>query len=195
MVRSRRELERLGRVYREAHNGFLPDRVRRSGKKSRRKAREALGDGVGVLARLAMLGPDLVHVTIHLDALGLGDLEHESNLYTHDAVNRIKARTLELFTGSFWARLEVGREARRLHVHGLMHESPSMVHHAEPVTDLGRIAEYLSKCQVPADDFSTGIFLEARAEAFKAGKPRLPKTSWFRGIPSGRAALRVIEPK
>jgi hypothetical protein len=195
MARSRRDLERMGRVFREAHNGFLPDRVRRSGRKSRRKAREALGDGVGVLARLAMLGPDLVHVTVSLEALGLGDLEHESNLYAHDAVDRIKARTLELFMGAFWARLEVGREARRLHLHVLMHELPPVAHHAEPVTDLGRIAEYLSKCQVPADDLSTGIFLEARAEAFKAGKPRLPKTSWSRGIPSGRAALRVIEPK
>jgi hypothetical protein len=195
MARSRRELERAGRVYREAHNGFLPDRVRRSGRKSRRKAREALGDGVGILARLAMLGPDLAHVTVHLEALGLGDLEHESNLYVHDTVDQIKARTLELFTGAFWARLEVGREARKLHLHALMHELPPVAHHAEPVTDLGRIAEYLSKCQVPADDLSTGVFLEARAEAFKAGKPRLPKTSWSRGIPSGRAALRVIEPK
>lgn len=186
MAQSRRELERLGRAYRDAHNGFSPDRVRRSGRKSRRKAQEALGDGMGVLARLAMCGPGLSHVTIHLGALGLGELEHESNLYNHDAVDRIKARTLELFAGAFWARLEVGRESRRLHLHVLTHELPSIAHHAESVTDLGRIAEYLNKCQVPADDLSTGIFLDARAENRKLGHKNLPRTSWSRGVPSGR---------
>ena len=180
-----RDLERRGREYRLTHNGFLPDRVRRSGWKSRTKAQGALGDGVGFLARLAMLGPDLVHVTVHLEALGLGDLEHESNLYAHDSIARIKARTLELFTGPFWTRLEAGRESRRLHLHALMHELPSIVHHVKLVTDLGKIVEYLQKCQVPGDDLSAGIFLEAKAQNRKAGRKSLPFTSWSRGIPDG----------
>jgi hypothetical protein len=197
MARSR-DLERIGREYRNHPKNTkhrLPDRVRRSGRKEQRKAKQLLGDGAGILARLAMLGPDLAHLTVSLAALDLAHLEDESNLYVHDAVQQIKARTLEVFTGPFWAKLEVGREVRKLHLHILAHELPPITHHAEPVLDLGRIVAYLAKCQTPSDDLAAGVFLVARAEAFKAGIPRLPKTSWSRGIPSGRVACRVIEPK
>jgi hypothetical protein len=198
MARSRRDLERIGREYRNRPkntNHVLPDRVRRSGRKEQRKAAKLLGDGAGILARLSMCGPGLVHITISLAALDLAHLEHEENLYAHDAVGWIKTKTLELFTGPFWARLEVGREARKLHLHVLAHESPPVTHHAEPVHDLGRMAAYVAKTQTPSDDLAAGVFLVARVEAFKAGKPRLPKTSWSRGIPSGRADCRSIEPE
>lgn len=198
MARSRRDLERIGREYRNRPKNIhhaLPDRVRRSGKKEERKAAKLLGDGVGILSRLFTCGPGLVHIIVSLAALDLAHLEHEPNLYAHDAVGRIKAKTFELFSGPFWARLEVGREARKLHLHVLAHESPPVTHHAEPVLDLGRMAAYLAKTQTPSDDLAAGVFLVARVEAFKAGKPRLPKTSWSRGIPSGRAPCRVIEPE
>lgn len=177
-----RELERLGKNYKKAH-GFAPDRVRHSGRKQRRKARKALGDGAGWLSRLAMLGDGLQHITLNLSSLGLEHLETEFSLYDHSAVSSIKAGVLNEFTGPVWTRLEVGK-ARKLHVHALAFEAPKSQHSTKQVHDLKGIALYLSKLQVPGDDLSIGIFLEAQKQARAAGHKRLPKTSFQRGIPT-----------
>lgn len=179
-----RELEQRGKQYRLNHQGFLPDRVRRSGRKEKRKALEALGDGCGWLSRLAMSGCNLKFFTISLKTLGFEHLEHESNLYDHSAVNKIKQAILEVIPSSFWARLEVGNKVRRLHVHVIAHQAPTVAHNAQAVEALERIAVYICKCPVPGDDLSAGIFLEAKRKAYLEGRKRLPKTSFSRGIPN-----------
>ncbi len=179
-----RDLEKVGETYRKQHLGFLPDRVRRSGRKQKRKSLEALGDGAGWLSRLAMAGEKLEFYTVHLAALGLEYLEFEGNLYDHAAVNTIKQALFNAMPGTFWARLEVGNQGRRLHIHVLAHQAPSVDHNAQEVQSLQRIAEYLSKCQVPGDDLSAGIFLEAKRQAQITGHLRLPKTTFKRGIPN-----------
>jgi hypothetical protein len=184
-----RELEALGEKYRAANNNFFPDRVRRSGKANRFKARKALGDGEGWLSRLAMAGDNLEFYTISLEALGLKHLEHEANLYNHAAINTIKDAILKATPGVFWARLEVGDRERKLHVHVLAYEAPTVVHNAKPVIDLGGIALYISKCPVPSDDLSAGIFLEAKCQAQLEGR-RLPKTSFSRGIHKSKNHFR-----
>ena len=179
---SKRDLAKLGKSYREAHKGFLPDRTRRSGRKQKRKALEALGDGDGWLSRLAMAGDRFEFYTIHLVALGLEHLEHEKNLYDHAAVQSIKKAVLRIMPSKFWARLEAGSEVRRLHVHVLGHEAPQVAHNAQEVQSLEKIALYVNKCQVPGDDLSAGIFVEAQLMA-RREKRNLPRTSFWRGIP------------
>jgi hypothetical protein len=177
-----RDLEKIGETYRKNHDGFLPDRVRKSGRKQRRKALEALGDGIGWLSRLAMQGDKLEFYTVHLKALGLEHFEGEENLYQHDTVNAIKQAILKVMPGTFWARLEVGEKGRKLHVHVLAHQAPTVAYNAQEVQSLQGIAEYLCKCPVPGDNLSAGIFLEARKQAELMGHKRLPKISFSRGI-------------
>jgi hypothetical protein len=184
-----RELEAIGEKYRAANKNFLPDRVRWSGKAQRFKARKALGDGDGWLSRLAMAGNNLKFYTISLEALGLKHLEYEANLYNHAAVNKIKDAILNATSGVFWARLEVGDRERKLHVHVLAYEAPTVTHNAKTVFDLGGMAIYISKCPVPSDNLSAGIFLEAKYQAQLKGR-RLPKTSFSRGIPKSKNHIR-----
>lgn len=179
-----RDLEALGAEYRVKHNGFLPDRVRRSGRKERRKAMQALGDGCGWLARLAMAGDNLRFFTVSLDAFNLEHLQNESSLYDHDAINSIRQATLEATPGAFWARLEVGKYERKLHVHILAHDAPRVAYASRKVESLERVAAYVSKCPVPGGDQSAGIFLEAQKRARESGRKRLPRTSFRRGIPN-----------
>jgi hypothetical protein len=176
--------ERLLQQHLSAHRGFLPDRVRRSGRKAQRKTLEALGDGSGWAARLFTAGPGLQHVILALDDLGLPDLGDESDLYNSQAVARIKRASLEVFPGPFWLRLEVGYKLRHLHAHALAHELPRCPHIAKPVEDLERLLLYLHKAQVPSDLASARVFLVARQEARDTGK-RLPRTVWWRGIRRG----------
>ena len=147
------------------------------------KADKALGEGAGWLSRLQMAGNDLGFYTVSLKALGLEHLEHESNLYSHEAVNAIKQATHQAMPGAFWARLEVGKE-RRLHVHVLSHQAPSVANFPEEVYDVKGIKAYLSKEQVPSDLLSAGIFLQAKRQSRLEGHKRLPKTSFSRGIPT-----------
>ena len=121
--------------------------------------------------------------SVNLSSLGLEHLETEFSLYDHSAVSSIKAAVLNEFTGPVWTRLEVGK-ARKLHVHALAFEAPKSQHSTKQVHDLEGIALYLSKLQVPGDDLSIGIFLEAQKQARAAGHKRLPKTSFQRGIPT-----------
>lgn len=180
----RRELEKMGEIYREHHKGYLPERVRSSRRLQHRKAQRAIGDGVGWLSRLAMAGDRLEFYTISLETLGLEHLEDETNLYRHEAVDAIKIAVLQAMPGTFWARLEAGQKGRRVHVHVLAHEAPTVVHNARPVNDLAGIALYMSKPQVPSDNLAAGILLEARRQSKLEGRQRLPKTSFSRGIPS-----------
>jgi hypothetical protein len=178
-----RDLERKGAAYRKDHNNFLPDRVHRSGRRQTRKAQAAIGDGAGLLCRLEGAGQGVKHYEIALKSLGLEQYEHESNLYRHDAIAKIRAAIFAAIEGAFWARLEVGKRARKLHIHVLAHESPKVFHHICESQSLEGYARYLSKCQVAGDDLSAGIFLESRKQAQLEGKKRLPKTSFSRGIP------------
>ncbi len=189
-----RDLEALGAAHRKSHQGFLPDFVRKSGGRTRRKASEALGDGNGWLSRLAMAGKQLEHHTVHLSAFKLEHLEGEENLYDHQAVNTIKQAVLEAMPGTFRARLEVGKEGRRrLHVHILAHQAPIFAHQVpkvahviRPVTDLKGMGVYMYKCPVPENDnLSAGIYLEGKKQARLKGYKRLPKTAFSRGIPQG----------
>jgi hypothetical protein len=178
-----RELEALGAACRKQNGGYYPERVRRSGKLQRRKALKAFGDGHGWLARLAMTGSKLEHYTVHLKALGLEHLEDQESLYDHEAVNSIKQAIHEAVPGSFWAHLEVGDQARRLHIHVLAHNAPTVPYVRGKEKTLEEYANYLCKCQVPSDDLSAGIFWKAKQQARLEGKKRLPKTSFSRGIP------------
>jgi hypothetical protein len=178
-----RDLERVGAEYREKHGGFLPDRCTRSGRKQTRKAKAAIGDGARLLCRLERAGQGVKHYEIALKNLGLEQYEHESNLYRHDAISEIRTAVFAALEGAFWARLEVGKQARKLHVHVLAHQSPKVDHHLCKAQTLKDYAQYLSKCQVPGDNLSAGIFLESRKQAQLEGHKRLPKTSFSRGIP------------
>jgi hypothetical protein len=182
-VRSR-DLEKIGREYRETHNGFLPDRVRRSGRKQKRKTLEMLGDGCGWLPRLAMAGDELRFFTVALAALDLEHLEHESNMYSHEAVNSIKDKIREVMPSAFWARLEVGNRERKLHVHLFAHNAPAVSHNGQETQSLGGIASYVCKCPVPDDDLSAGVFIEAQKQSRAAGHKRLPNITFRRGIPN-----------
>jgi hypothetical protein len=188
MARTRRDLERLGRAYRKERKGFLPDRVQRSGRKQKRKALEALGDGAGWLSRLAMAGENLHLCTITLKSLGLERFEDETHLYDHDAVAQIVQAVHKAMPSAFWARLEVGNRQRKLHVHVVAHQLPTVIHHARPEKEfeggLMDIASYVTKCPVPGDNLSAGIFLEAQRLARTQGHSRLPATAFKRGIPN-----------
>jgi hypothetical protein len=78
-----RELEALGAAY-VARKGFLPDRVKRSGRQQTRKSKVALGDGIGTFSRLQMADKvnKLEHYTIHLKDLGLEQFKYEGMLLT-----------------------------------------------------------------------------------------------------------------
>jgi hypothetical protein len=181
-----RELEAIGESYKKTHRGYLPDRVQKLSRRAKeRKADKALGEGVGWLSRLQMAGDDLGFYTVSLQALGLAHLEHESNLYNHEAVNAIKQATHQAMPGAFWGRLEVGKE-RRLHVHLFAHQPPLVAHFPKGIYDLKGIKAYLSKAQVPSDLLSAGVFLQAKRQSRLEGYKRLPKTSFARGIPTSK---------
>jgi hypothetical protein len=179
-----RDLERAGREYRLTHDNFLPDRVRRSGRKQTRKTLEALGDGCGWVARLQMAAGDLKRFTFSLRALGFEHLEYEGHIYRHASVAAIKEAVFAVMPGRFWARLEVGERERKGHLHALAHEAPTVTHHAQETETLEELVSYVCKCSVPGDDLSAGIFLEERARALSEGYKRLPNTSFRRGIPN-----------
>jgi hypothetical protein len=178
-----RKFQAQAKPYCKTNKVWLPDRVRRSGRAQRRKALVALGDGVGWLSRLAMAGDTLGFYTLHLKALELEHLEHESNLYDHAAVHAIKQAIHQAMPGVFWARLEVGKQGRRLHVHVLAHNAPRVAHHAREVDSLKKLAEYVCKCPVPSDAKSGDVLDTAKRLARLEGKKRLPKTCFSRGIP------------
>ena len=179
-----RELIRLGAKYREQHAGFAPDRLRPSRNKAKRLGLKAIDSGTGWICRLAQAGPDLQHGVIHLRYLGLEHLELEGNLWNHAAVLEIKQAVCRVTPGAFYARLEAGTEARRVHVHILTHE-PLSVHCAlEPVRDLEKMAVYLAKPPAPSDDLGIGEFIQAKLEAKKQGR-NLPRLAFWRRVPNG----------
>jgi hypothetical protein len=181
MARSR-DLEKIGRKYREQHAGYAPDRLRPSRNKARRLALKAIDSGTGWICRLAQAGPDLQHGVIHLKHLGLEHLEPEGNLWDHAAVLEVKQAVRRVAPHAFYARLEAGEEARRVHVHILAHE-PLTVHCAlESVRDLEKMAAYLSKPPAPSDDLGIGEFQFAKLETKKQGR-NLPRLAFWRGIP------------
>jgi hypothetical protein len=181
-----RELEALGAAY-VARKGFLPDRVKRSGNAQTRKSKVALGDGIGTFSRLEMADKvnKLEHYAIHLKDLGLEQFKYEGMLYDHEAVSSIKQEILKAVSGAFWARLEVGKHGRRLHVHVLAFNAPSVFNVKGKDKSLEEHAFYFSKSQVPDDLLSAGVFLESKKQSLLKGNKRLPKTSFSRGIPRG----------
>jgi hypothetical protein len=177
-----RDLEQIGRNYRKVHHGFVPDRLYTSGSKTRRLTLKALDDGTGWICRLSQAGPQLQHGVLHLKQLGLEHLESEDTLWNRKAVDEIKQAVKQIAPGMFWARLEVGKEARHVHVHILTHESFGLHCALEPVRGLERMAGYLAKAPAPNDDLGIGQFIEAKCEAKRNGK-NLPRLSFWRGIP------------
>jgi hypothetical protein len=179
-----RDLEKIGRKYREQHAGFAPDRLRPSRNKAKRLGLKAIDSATGWICRLAQAGPELLHGVIHLRHLGLDHLESEGTLWDRAAVEKIKQAVHSVTPGAFYARLEAGAEARRVHVHILTHE-PLTVHCAlEPVRDLEKMAAYLYKPPAPSDDLGIGEFIQAKLEAKKQGR-NLPRLAFWRGIPNG----------
>lgn len=181
MARSR-DLEKIGRTYRDAHNGFTPDRLRPSRNKAKRLGLKAIDSGAGWICRLANAGPGLHHGVLRLRSLNLERLEPESSLWNHAAVLEIKRAVRRAVPGPFYARLEAGDEARRVHVHVLTHEALTVDCALKPVRDLERIAGYLSKPPAPNDDLAIGEFITAKLEAKKQGR-NLPRLAFWRGIP------------
>jgi hypothetical protein len=96
-------------------------------------------------------------------------------------------KSFKLFTKQC-PRLEVGNRQRKLHVHVVAHQLPTVIHHARPEKEfeggLMDIASYVTKCPVPGDNLSAGIFLEAQRLARTQGHSRLPATAFKRGIPN-----------
>jgi hypothetical protein len=178
----RRDLERVGKKYRVKHAGFAPDRLHVSGRKSRRLGKKAVQAGIGWICRLAQAGPELLHGVIHLKQLGLDHLDSEENLWIREAVLEIKNAVRRVTCGPFYARLEAGSEARRIHVHVLTHEPLSVACALEPVRDLEKMASYLAKAPAPRDDLAIGTFLEGRKQSRAQGK-NLPRLAFWRGIP------------
>ena len=174
----------LAQQYRAANKGYLPDRVRRSGRRQRRKAAKALGDGCGWLARLQMLGDNLGFHTIALRDLGLEHLEHESDLYNHESVAAIKQVVCRAMPDAFAAKLEVGNDERKIHVHILAHVAPTVKHHTSVVYDLKGIITYWYKPSVPSDDQSANVYLTAKNASRAQGDKSLPRIAFRRGIPN-----------
>ena len=101
------------------------------------------------------------------------------------SIEQIKNAVCTAMPRAFYARLEVGRKARKLHVHVLAHEAPNVRHHVCNENTLDWYAKYLNKNQVPGDNLSAGIYLEARENSLLKGCKRLPETSFKREIPNG----------
>lgn len=178
----RRDLERIGAAYRKGKNGYVPDALHGSGGKSRRLGLKAIDSGTGWICRLAQAGPNLQHGVLHLRHLELEHLESEENLWDHESVATIKQTVAIVAPHRFYARLEVGEEARRLHLHVLTHESLTVHCALEPVRDLERMARYLAKPPAPSDDLAIGLFVQGRQAARSAGRT-LPRLAFWRGIP------------
>jgi hypothetical protein len=178
-----RELMTRGRKYLKERNGFYPDKLRRSDNAARRKVRAAFGDGCGWFSQLLMLGSSLGLYTITLKDLNLESLESEKTLYDYDSIERIKDAVFASIDCPFWARVEVGYDNRRTHVHILAHEAPKVRYHLEPVTTPEGMIAYLCKAPAPHDVLSIGMLLDGRDKAQKKGRKRLPKVSFSRGIP------------
>ncbi len=177
-----RDLERIGRTYRDAHNGFAPDRLRTSRNKARRLGLKAIDSGTGWICRLANAGPELQHGILRLRSLNLEHLELEGNLWNHAAVLEIKQAVLRAAPGAFYARLEAGEEARRVHVHILTHEPLHVPCALEKVRYLEKTAAYLAKAPAPNDNLAIGVFIAAKLEAKARGR-NLPRLAFWRGIP------------
>jgi hypothetical protein len=159
----------------------VPDRFHCTGAKRTRKVKVALDDGVGWACRFFVAIEELREFVIEMRDIGLEEFSNE----------RIKHAIGKAFDGPFWAKIEVKRITRKLHVHVLANaQTPRLVKRKLKgrKRTLKRLY-YLVKvpAQLPETPKERARALRLLRDAKKhMGTRNLPRVSFSRGIQRNR---------